>query len=76
MIDTDKLECLQSDSGNCRGAVELRPSLTGTGTAIARCDSHWAARLDLEDDFDARYPVNPPSDWSPFDCGEHWDEDY
>ncbi len=74
--DGEPLECLNSgDEKPCRGRVELRPSLTGTGTAIARCDGHWDVRLKLEDEINERYPVNPPRDWSPLDAGEAWGED-
>ncbi len=75
-IDQD-VECLDTHRGECKGAVEYRESLTGTGTRIPRCDAHWEKRLDLEDEINQRYPANPPSDWSPLDAGEHWsEEDY
>lgn len=71
----EKLECIESHKDTCRGVVELRESLSGTGTPIARCDFHWSKRLDLQHELNARYPVNPPADWSPLDAGEHWSED-
>lgn len=68
--------CIEEHTGDCRGAVEYRPSLTGTGTAIVRCDHHWNKRLDLEDELNQRYPAHAPADWSPLDAGECWDDDY
>jgi hypothetical protein len=75
MMETEPLECLQDHDGTCHGKIELRESLTGTGTRIARCDKHWDDRLDLEEQINERYPVNAPSDWSPMDAGESWGED-
>lgn len=68
-------DCLDGPEG-CKGAVEYRESLTGTGTAIKRCDEHWSKRLDLEQELRERYPVHPPSDFDPSYAGESWDEDY
>lgn len=68
-------ECINSHQGNCKGRVELRMSLSGTGQPIPRCDHHWDERLQLEDDLNQRYPVTAPSEWSPLDAGEAWDED-
>jgi hypothetical protein len=81
MFKTDTLErtdCIEHDPTNddCKGSVELRESLSGTGTPIPRCDGHWEKRLDLQDELNQRYPVMPPSDWSPLVAGESWDEDY
>ena len=72
------LECLEDHTGDCEGDVELRPSLTGTGTPIARCDGHWAKRLDTEDDHRRVYPdSSQPPDWfDPEAAGERWDDDY
>jgi len=75
---SDNPRCLD-DGGKtpCEGAVELRPSLTGTGLAIPRCDAHWIARLDEQDRINERYPVHAPSDFSYYDAGEYWsEEDY
>lgn len=71
----DPVECIEDHDGTCKGKVEYRMSLTGTGTAIVRCDHHWSKRLDLEDDLNRRYPVNAPSDFSYLDAGEYWSED-
>jgi hypothetical protein len=63
--------------GQCAGEVALRPSLTGTGTPIARCDKHW--RLACEREYEHRrvYPdsPNPPSWFDPSIAGESWDAD-
>lgn len=73
--DGEPLECIEDHDGTCKGAVEYRPSLTGTGTPIVRCESHWSRRLTLQDEINERYPRNPPRDWSPLDAGEAWGED-
>lgn len=78
-IDTlERTDCIEHNpaADDCEGNTELRMSLSGTGTPIARCDGHWSKRLDLQADLNRRYPATPPSDWSPLDAGEHWDEDY
>lgn len=66
--------CLEHDA-SCGGLVELRPSLTGTGTPIARCDRHWHARLQAESAHRHRYPEHAPADFDPGYAGERWDED-
>jgi hypothetical protein len=71
----EPLECLEDHTGDCAGPVELRMSLSGTGTPFLRCEHHWSKRLDLEAELNERYPVHPPSDWSPLDAGEHWSEE-
>jgi hypothetical protein len=68
----ERLECL-NESTDCMGRIELRESLSGTGTPIPRCAFHWEQRLDLEDQISERYPMHAPSDWSPLDAGESWD---
>lgn len=74
---TELLECLEDYGlGTCSGAVAWRPSLSGTGTLIARCDGHWATRLEVQAEIDARYPVLPPADFDPSYAGERWEEDY
>jgi len=70
-------DCLDfRDDGSCRGRVEFRQSLTGTGLAIERCDGHWAARLETEDRIRHDYPDSPfaPSWFDPADAGEVWDD--
>jgi hypothetical protein len=43
-----ELECVDEHKGGCGGGVALRPSLTGTGTPIPRCDVHWIMRLEWQ----------------------------
>lgn len=74
MADTETLECMDRHDGKCRGAVEYRMNLTGTGLNTIRCDYHWEKRLELEDDLNRRYPPTPPADWDYLDAGEHWDD--
>lgn len=66
------------DGAECKGKVEYRMSLTGTGTSIPRCDGHWDKRLKLQDEINDRYPDSPlpPAWFDPMDAGEHWDSDY
>lgn len=71
---TDTPECIESGE-ECTGKVEFRTALSGTGKSFPRCDSHWSKRLDFQDGLNQRYPKHPPSDWSPMDAGESWDED-
>jgi len=73
---TEELECLDSYNSSCVGVIELRPSLTGTGTSIPRCNKHWEDRLDKEERIRERYPYNAPSDFDPSYAGERWDDDY
>lgn len=66
--------CLEEDA-TCTGTVELRPSLAGTGTPIARCDGHWQDRLSVQSAHDQRFPELPPPDFDPHFAGERWDEE-
>lgn len=76
------LECL--DMGNpdddCDGAVEYRMSLSPTGRSFPRCDHHWQARLDLEEETTRKYghwnSDVPPPGFDPLDAGERWDDEY
>lgn len=72
----EEVTCLDDHKGDCKGSVQNRPSLSGTGTAIPRCDTHWSARLEEQDRINERYPVMQPADFDPSYCGERWDEDY
>jgi hypothetical protein len=80
--DGGALRCLdrpRADTGDpeCTGTVELRPSLSGTGTPIARCDGHWAARQAFQRRHERDYPDSPvPPRWfDPAAAGERWNED-
>ena len=66
--------CMNGPEG-CKGAVEYRMPLSGTGTAFPRCDKHWEDRLEVQRGIDERYPVHAPSDFDPAYAGESWDED-
>lgn len=76
--DVEDLECIGSvpDGSTCRGPVELRWPLSGSGRWFPRCEAHWDERLRVEEELRARYPQSPPRDWSPLDAGESWDEVY
>lgn len=72
--------CLERHSASvaCEGEVEYRESLSGTGTAIPRCDGHWSARLDEQARIRRSYPdqATPPAWFDASVAGEHWDSDY
>lgn len=69
--------CLDEWKGGCRGEVVPRPSLTGTGLAIERCDAHWQARLDWQEEHERIYPDSPipPAWFDPMAAGERWNEE-
>lgn len=75
-VDTEKFECINGPA-ECRGHVELRMALSGTGIPYPRCGKHWHDRLELEERLRADYPdtPNPPSWFDPADAGERWDHD-
>lgn len=75
-MDNDALECLDDHHGNCRGPIEYRMPLSGTGRAFPRCDRHWDLRLAEQDRINERYPAFAPADFDPLDAGERWDDDY
>jgi hypothetical protein len=70
-------ECLDSLKGDCRGEVAFRPSLTGTGTPIPRCEKHWHDRLDWQVEHSRVYPDSPipPAWFDPEAAGEVWDDE-
>lgn len=69
--------CIENPA-ECRGEVEMRSSLTGTGMAIPRCDHHWEKRLERDEEHRRIYPDSPiaPSWFDPSIAGERWDDDY
>ncbi len=70
------LECMDSYKEDCKGPVDYRMNLTGTGLQTVRCDKHWEDRLNLQDDINQRYPYHAPSDFDPTYAGEHWGDEY
>lgn len=70
-------DCM-SGPEECRGRVEYRMSLSGTGQAYPRCDHHWSQRLDTEERLRRDYPDSdtPPAWFDPANAGEHWNDDY
>lgn len=71
-------DCLENhpDSDDpCKGEMDYRMALSGTGRSFPRCDHHWDRRLEIQEGINERYPTHPPSDWSPLDAGEAWGED-
>ena len=71
------LTCLDEDDGVCEGAVEHRMALSSTGRSFPRCERHWQARLDRQEQISRDYPDSPcPPGWfDPAAAGESWDED-
>ena len=74
----ESLECLDENPllGACKGPIEYRESLSGTGISYPRCDFHWDMRLDRQDQINGRYPYHQPADFDPTYAGERWDDDY
>lgn len=72
------MECLDGQDllGACKGPIEYRESLSGTGIPYPRCDFHWDMRLDRQDQINDRYPSHQPADFDPMYAGERWYEDY
>lgn len=81
--DDGDIECIDrprspsSEHEACRGEVLYRESLTGTGTAIPRCDFHWGVRLDFQEQINRDYPDSPvpPAWFDPTFAGERWNDD-
>jgi hypothetical protein len=69
------MKCL-NENDECRGGVELRYPLSGSGKWFPRCEFHWEKRLIQQDQINRRYPYHQPSDFDPSYAGERWDEDY
>ncbi len=71
----DKPECINDYDERCRGTIEYRMSLSGTGKPIPRCDLHWRERLDLQDEINSRYGGDlAPHDFDPAYAGERWED--
>lgn len=72
----DPIECLDAHHRDgCKGPITywMRPS---DWRSFPRCEHHGELAQRRYQEIEERYPRNPPSDWSPLDAGESWDEDY
>ena len=77
------LECMQKGD-DCKGAVEYRMPLSGSGKSFPRCDFHWEKRLEVQDEINEKYapdsdvpPVGFNASWGGVnEYGERWDDDY
>lgn len=69
------LKCLEHGA-DCRGAVEYRMALSGTGRSFPRCEQHWSLRVEEQQRISERYPQMQPADFDPAYAGERWDEEY
>jgi len=56
----DYEDCLDGPEG-CSGAVEYRMPLSGTGRSFPRCEGHWDARLERQQEINERYFSTPSS---------------
>lgn len=81
--DGEPLECLDADplGSDCKGPIEYRYALSGTGRSFPRCDKHWDERLVIQEGINQRYGhpdsnMGAPSDFDPLYAGERWDDDY
>jgi hypothetical protein len=74
-MSPEELKCLDEGHGHCVGEVEYRMPLSGTGKPFPRCELHWEARLQKQEEIDNKYPITPPRDFDPLYAGERWDED-
>jgi hypothetical protein len=54
-------DCLDYNVYECKGAVEYRYSMSGTGRSYPRCDKHWSDRVDKQDQIRERYMGTPSS---------------
>jgi len=76
-MEKESPECLDDyGEGTCRGPVEYRMPLSGTGRAFPRCEAHWEERLGVQEGINRRYPQTAPADFDPAYAGERWEEDY
>ena len=75
---SDCLDFRPDSPEECRGDVEYRYPLSGTGRSFPRCDRHWGKRLAQQERINDRYPDSPipPAGFDPSYAGERWDSDY
>lgn len=72
-------ECLEGPEG-CKGEVAFRevPGREAFGLAprsFPRCEAHYERACEVAQQTAERYgSIAPPSDFSPLDAGESWDE--
>jgi hypothetical protein len=75
----EELRCLEDNTVECSGPVEYRDPLSGTGKSFPRCASHWAKRLEKQEEIVRKYaPFSdvPPAGFDPTYAGERWDDEY
>ena len=72
------MSCIDGPRG-CQGVVADRASLSGSGMAFPRCETHYAAYAERMGQrlaaIRSRYPSSAPADFDPLAAGERWDED-
>ena len=72
-------DCIDHRGEGCRGSIEYRMPLSGTGKSFPRCDGAWSERLDREEETRRRYghpdSATPPPGFDPTYAGESWSDD-
>jgi hypothetical protein len=66
------MNCIEDHKKNCKGSVEPRMSLSGTGMPIVRCDKHWEERLQRQREHHQWERQARNVDY--LDAGERWEE--
>lgn len=75
---THELGCVEDyGDATCRGPVEYRMPLSGTGRSFPRCDKHWEERLAKEERISRDYPDGPgaPAWVDSGNAGERWEDE-
>jgi hypothetical protein len=63
----DAEDCLDFHQGDCKGAVEYRVPMSGTGRSFARCDHHFDVRWAVQERLTRDYGVPLTYDGSDYD---------
>lgn len=73
----DAHACIDYPTG-CSGPVHYHAVPAANATPVARCDHHWARRLERWESSIERYEdCDVPPDWfDPTIAGESWGDDY
>ena len=69
--------CIDYPSGDCSGPVAYHAVPSRDAISAARCDRHWARRLENFENSIERYADSdvPPAWFDPTVAGERWNED-
>lgn len=83
---TDEMECVDRrlrtsfedrDETDCQGEVAYHSTDPGVRPAFPRCERHWLARVEADQEHRTIYPDSPiaPAWFDPAAAGERWDEE-